>query len=248
MAPSLQKSEHAAAVDRPVYLQVIYPEPQPYRRFLPFMERLAAARAADQVTDTILLLEHEPVITCGLKTRAEDFLLDPEEIRNRGIAVERTSRGGGPTYHGPGQLILYPIVRLSTSPLARDGLLAALEEIARRTAADFGIRAFRRPGMPGIWTERGKLAAVGYRIRRDVSFHGLSFNVDCDLKPFSYINPCGLAGEKVTSVAAESAAPPSLEEVQHCMLGHLDSMLGRVPQSATPAQLEEILGRRPVNG
>jgi len=213
------------------------------------MERLAAARAADRVTDSVLLLEHEPVITVGLKTRPEDFLLDPAEIRIRGIAVERTSRGGGPTYHGPGQLVLYPIVRLSTLPLARGGLLAALEEIARRTAADFGIRAFRRPGMPGIWTERGKLAAVGYRIRRDVSFHGLSFNVDCDLAPFSYINPCGLSGGEVTSVAVESACPPPLEEVRRCMVAHLDCLLGRRAWPVTPARLAEMLaGGSPLQG
>lgn len=174
--------------------------PQSYRRIVKLMERLVAARAAEKIPDTILLLEHEPVITLGLRTRPEHIPRGTEEIRRRGIAVEHSTRGGGPTYHGPGQIVLYPIFKLAGCNLGPSGMLGVLEETALRTIRKYGVGGFRREGMPGVWTAQGKVAAIGYRIRQAVTFHGLSLNIDCELWPFELIIPCGLRGERVSSL------------------------------------------------
>jgi len=223
-----------------------FDRPQPYRPIVELMERLAAARAADRIPDTVLLLEHQPVITLGLKTCAADLLQSIEAIERSGIAVERTSRGGGPTFHGPGQTVLYPVVRLAQARLGRAGFLGALEEVALRTAADFGVQAFRRPGLPGVWTRRGKLAAIGYRVRRGVTIHGLSFNCDCDLGGFSRIVPCGLRGERVTSLAEELAERcPHRAAVRERLLVNYGRVFGQSPLdvalSRLPSEVREGL-------
>ncbi len=163
-------------------------------------ERLVAARIAGSIPDVALFLEHEPVITLGVRAREQNILLPDAELARRGIETARTSRGGDVTWHGPGQVIMYPILKLGEREADARGYLHNLEEVAMRAANDFGVPAFRRKGMTGAWTSSGKIAAIGIRFRRWVSFHGLSFNVNPDLSGFNSIIPCGLVGERVTSL------------------------------------------------
>jgi len=199
-----------------------FERPIPYARAAALQERLVAARLEDRVPDVVLALEHTPVVTLGSRAKAEHVLRSAADLAARGVDLVTSSRGGDVTYHGPGQLVLYPILKLGGREADAHGHLANLEEIAIRTAADFGIAAFRRPGLTGAWTRAGKLAAIGVRFRRWVAFHGMSFNVAPDLAGFSLIVPCGLAGEPVTSLAALLGPDcPTLPAVRARMLDHV---------------------------
>jgi lipoate-protein ligase B len=155
-------------------------------------------------------------------------LLSPEELTAKKIEISKSSRGGAVTFHGPGQVVMYPIIKLGGNKTDVHGYLNNLEEVAIRAAASFGVRAYRRKGMTGAWTDQGKLAAIGVRFKRWVTYHGLSFNVDLDLSGFSTIVPCGLAGEKVTSLKLLLGNKcPSVKEAGKCLANHFGSVCGR---------------------
>ena len=145
--------------------------------------------------DEIWLCEHPPVFTLGVKTD-HSHVLDPGDI-----PVEQSDRGGQVTYHGPGQLMIYPLLSLRRAGLGPRSLVCALEAAVIDCAAAFGIEARRRPGAPGVYVDGAKLAAVGLRVRRGCSYHGMALNVCADLAPFSRINPCGFAGLKAVNFA-----------------------------------------------
>ncbi len=198
----------------------VYPAPIDYDEATEVQQTLVTQRLADAIPDTMLLLEHKPVITLGVSAREENLVLSSEKLSALGIDVVRSARGGDVTYHGPGQLVAYPIVKLR--PLERDvrNYVRRLEETAIRTAATFDVTAWRRPGMTGAWTAAGKLAAIGVRVRRWVTFHGVSFNIDPVPDGFRFIVPCGLAGEPVTSLRdiLAPAAPPPADAVRNAWL------------------------------
>ncbi len=172
------------------------------------------ARLADEIPDTVLFLQHTPVITLGRHASREHILASANSLRELGVDIEQTTRGGDVTYHGPGQWIMYPIIKLDTNSTGVRGYMHDLEEIACRTAQSFGVQSFRRKGLNGAWTAAGKLAAIGLHIRRWVTLHGLSFNVSVDIKRFNWIVPCGLQGEPVTSLAdLLGCACPAMEDV-----------------------------------
>jgi len=176
----------------------------PYGEGLRLQSELVARRRAGEIPDTLLLLEHPHVITMGSSADAADVLVDPPTRERLGIEVFEVGRGGGVTYHGPGQLVAYPILDLR--PLGKDlhDYLRRLEEVLIETAATFGVEARRRPGLTGVWTERGKLAAIGVRVSSQwISSHGLALNVSPDLSYFDTIVPCGIQGESVTSLSRE---------------------------------------------
>ncbi len=175
--------------------------PVPYDEGVRLQTDLVAARLAGTIPDTVLFLEHPPVITLGVRARADHVLLPAAELARRGIALHHSSRGGDVTWHGPGQVVMYPILRLGEQEADARGYLHNLEDIALRTAAAFGVAAFRRPGLTGAWTDAGKLAAIGIRLKRWITFHGLSFNVNPDLAGFAAIVPCGLQGERIATLA-----------------------------------------------
>lgn len=195
-----------------------FPSPVRYADGVRLQEALVAARQADRIPDTVLFLEHAPVITLGRRGRSNFLLARPEQLASEGVDLVHASRGGDVTYHGPGQLVMYPIIRLGTAEADAHGYLGNLEEIAIRTAAAFGLTAYRRPGMNGAWTDAGKIAAIGFHLKRWVTMHGMSFNVNLDLRRFSLIVGCGLVGEKVSSLA-EQLGPrcPSMPEVRDTM-------------------------------
>ena len=145
-----------------------------------------------------------------------------------GIAVSRSSRGGDITYHAPGQVIMYPILKLKGKEADVHDYTRRLEEVAILTAADFGVPAFRRGGMTGAWTDSGKIAAIGVRIRRWVTSHGMSFNANIDLAGFDAIVPCGLSGEPVASLAGIlGKSCPSTRRVRDRMAHHFGRVFRR---------------------
>lgn len=176
-----------------------------YQDALTRQEELVEQRLNGSICDRLIFTEHNPVYTVGRRIGAErHLLLNDAELRTRGIEVVKTTRGGDITYHGPGQVVGYPIISLDDS---RDlhAYLRSLEEVLIRAVAHYGITAQRRQGWTGIWVERRKIAAIGVAVRRWVSYHGFALNVDVDLAAFGGIVPCGIPSSEgeVTSMSAE---------------------------------------------
>ena len=183
-------------------LRLIRPNRLEYRRAYALQRRLVEEIVADRSRPgALVILEHEPVVTVGRASKREHVLATDDELARRGVALVETDRGGDVTWHGPGQLVAYPIL-----PLERfggrdlDRFLRSLEEVVIRTLAAFGIAGRREPPMSGVWTDRGKISALGVAFRRWVSFHGLSLNHAPDASGFGLIVPCGLAGRRVATM------------------------------------------------
>ena len=207
---------------------LVFPRPVRYAAATALQEALVAARMADAMPDTVLLLEHPPVVTLGRRARERHLLVPRASLAARGIDFQVAARGGDVTYHGPGQAVLYPILKLGSREADAHGYLWNLEQAAIATAADFGVGAFRRQGKSGAWTEAGKIAAIGFRLRRWVSFHGMSLNVHLDLSGFDLMVPCGLAGEPVASLKTVlGEACPSMDEVYRSLLRNFAEATGR---------------------
>src|SRR4051812_18637729 len=194
-----------------------------YREAWDLQKALVAQRADGAIRDRLLLLEHDAVLTLGRQAALEHVLATPRELRRRGIELIRVERGGEVTYHGPGQLVAYPILRLADRRILVRPLVTALETAMIETSAALGVEAFRRDGHPGCWVDgrQGagprKIGALGLRIERGVSYHGIALNVAPDLRDFDLINACGMPGLVSTSIAAElgrTAEPPSTAAVQ----------------------------------
>lgn len=173
----------------------------PYLAGVALQERLRAARQAGAISDTLLLLEHHPVYTKGRRTGPGDLPMDEEWYRMRGVEVAECDRGGRVTYHGPGQLVGYPIVAIS------DVLdyVRTLERVLIAALADEGVRAEVHEGLTGVWVGERKIGSLGVHVQRGVTTHGFAINVDCDLAPFEWIVPCGIDGVRMTSLARETA-------------------------------------------
>jgi lipoate-protein ligase B len=169
---------------------------------------LHQARVEDAIGDTLVLTEHLPVYTLGRTARAQHVGEGWTSGMIGGVHVRLSDRGGSVTYHGPGQLVGYPILRLRDYCAGPKAFMAQLEEVLIRGLASIGLRSGRRTGMPGVWIRDRKIAALGVRISRGVTRHGFALNVVNDLTPFSAIVPCGLAGIEVTSVAREVMGAP----------------------------------------
>lgn len=203
-------------------------DPVPYQAGLDMQYRLLAARQRNEIPDTVLILQHTPTITLGNRGRDNYLLKTAEEYNALGIQVFHAERGGDVTYHAPGQWVLYPIIYLGGSESDSHGYLWNLEEVALRTLADFGIAGFRREGKNGAWTEQGKVAAIGFRLKRWVSFHGMSFNVSLDLSGFQTIVPCGLVGQPVASMKTVLGDTcPSMESVRDRLLANFSEVCTR---------------------
>jgi lipoate-protein ligase B len=163
---------------------------------------------------TLLLVEHDPVITLGAAFHKENLLLSADRYSSIGIALERSERGGDVTYHGPGQLIAYPIFDLRATGPDLHRWLRLLEEAILRVLSDFGIEGCRFPPHTGVWIGDRKVCAIGIKVRRWVSMHGLALNCDVDLGPFASIVPCGIAGYGVTSISQALGRQVTVEEVK----------------------------------
>ncbi len=185
----------------------------PYADALRLQEELVERRRAGRIPDTLVLLEHPHVITLGSAASEAHILADTRERARLGIEIFATGRGGDVTYHGPGQLVGYPILDLKPDRKDVHRYLRDLEEVLIRAVGRLGVRAVRRKGMTGIWTERGKLAAIGVRISSGwITSHGFALNVATDLRFFETIVPCGLEDRAVTSLSEEAGRTVGLEE------------------------------------
>jgi len=189
-----------------------------YGPALELQQRLIAARKAGTIPDHLLLLEHPHVITLGRNGRHENLLASPEIMERAGISFFPTDRGGDVTYHGPGQLVAYPILDLREWQRDVGAFVRAIEQTIIDTLADYGIAAGRIPKLTGVWVGDRKIAAIGVHISRWVTSHGLALNVFTDLSYFQYIVPCGLS-KPVTSMA-QLGVRATLEEVSRSLAAH----------------------------
>ncbi len=206
---------------------------QPYEPVWRAMQRFTDARGED-TPDELWLLEHEPVFTLGQAGKLEHVLAPG------GIPVLHVDRGGQVTYHGPGQVVAYPLLDLRRLKLGVREYVQRIEQAVIDTLADWDIAGGRREGAPGVYIDGAKVAALGIRVRRGCSFHGLAFNVAMDLEPFARINPCGYAGLQVTSMlecGCSERAGFGLETVKSRLLLHLAAEFGLRLHEAAPPQL-----------
>jgi lipoyl(octanoyl) transferase len=205
-------------------------------------ERLVAARKANAIDDVLLLCEHPHVITLGRNANRANLLASEHVLRQKNVELHATNRGGDITYHGPGQIVGYPILDLDKIKRDVGWYVRTLEEAMIRVSADFGVTAYRVPGKTGVWVQAApkeeKLAAIGVHISRWVTSHGFAYNVSTDLRYFDLIIPCGIAGSKAASLEKLLQRTVSQEEVKPRLTHHLAKLLGRTPQ---PAALNDLL-------
>lgn len=216
-----------------------------YREAWDLQHDLVARRVAGEIPDTLLLLEHPRVLTLGRHATEENVVVPADYLASIGVEVIRVERGGEVTYHGPGQLVAYPILGLGELGLLPRPYVRILEAAMIETAASYGVAAGRREGYPGVWCDPDsplprKLGALGVKIERNVSYHGIALNVTTDLADFNLINPCGLTSIGVASIAREAgwkgeAAAPSTASVEECGRRFATS-IGRLLDEARAAQ------------
>jgi lipoate-protein ligase B len=172
----------------------------PYAEALALQEDLRARRQADELADTLLLLEHPPVYTRGRRTEPTDLPMGDDWCRSQGIEVHDADRGGRVTYHAPGQIVGYPIMRI----VDVRGFVARMEQAMIHALADEGVEAQVREGLTGVWVGDRKIGSIGVHVQRGVTTHGFAINVDCDLQPFDWIVPCGIDDVRMTSLSVET--------------------------------------------
>lgn len=203
--------------------------------------RLHHERVMGSRTDTVLALEHQPVYTVGRRTLVSDWGGDPSAARMDGIEIHHVNRGGSVTYHGPGQLVVYPILRLTDHVRGVRAYVEQLEEAVIQCLQQSGIAGHRKEKAPGVWVtdpqEAKKIASIGIRVDRGVTMHGVALNVDMDLLPFRGITPCGLQGCHATSMAEVVGRPVSLMTVTQSLLDQLQLILA-LTWTGSPAPIE----------
>ncbi len=239
-----------------------------YATGLRLQQSLVAMRKAGQLGDVLLLLEHSPVITLGRNARRENLLASPELLASKGVELFECDRGGDITFHGPGQLVGYPIFDLRgfQPRIGAVEFVRRLEEVLVRSCADFGVRCERVKGLTGVWTsnervgtvlrpvqagsetghqtseQQAKIAAIGVHISRGVTSHGFALNVNTDLDYFKLIVPCGIASKPVTSLAQETGKQISLDEAARTIAGHFAEVFASEVQWVDT--LDALLGRK----
>ena len=195
-----------------------------YSEVLALQRSLVEDRRAGRIGDTLLLLEHPHVITLGVRGGRTHVLGSAETLAARGVEIHETGRGGDVTYHGPGQIVGYPILDLNPDRRDVHRYVRDLEEVLIRTAADFGIDAGRVAGLTGVWVGNEKLAAIGVRIARWVTSHGFALNVSTNLDYFDLIVPCGIADRGVTSLERLLKGSVAMESVEERIVTHFSNV------------------------
>ena len=201
----------------------------PYAEGLELQRALVEDRKAGRIPDTLLLLQHPHVVTVGVKKDGRSHIIaTPEQLSARGVEVFETGRGGDVTYHGPGQLVGYPIVDLNPDRRDVHRYVRDLEEVMIRVCAGYGLTADRIKGFSGAWIGDEKIGAIGVRISRWVTSHGFAFNVTTDVDFFNLIVPCGIADRGVTSLAAQLGRTPQMGEVEDLFVEQFAGVFDRV--------------------
>ena len=198
-----------------------------YREAWELQGNLIIARKERRLqNDIVLFLEHPPVFTLGRRGGRESLLVSEEFLEKAGVQVIQVERGGNITYHGPGQLVVYPIVDLQTARIKVVDFVSGLEEVMLRTTANWGIAAERNSANRGIWVGPHKMGSIGIAVRRGISFHGLALNVQTDLTPFSWIQPCGLTNVAITSMQQETTQKLSMQQVRSVLKKQFERVFG----------------------
>jgi lipoyl(octanoyl) transferase len=201
----------------------------PYAEALALQRALVEERRADRVPDVLLLLQHPPVITVGVRGDGgrSNIVATPERLAALGIEVHETGRGGDVTYHGPGQIVGYPILDLRPDRCDVHRYVRDVEEMMIRVCAEYGVGAGRIAGLTGTWVGNDKIGAIGIRISRWITSHGFAFNVNTNLDHFDLIVPCGIGDRGVTSLAKERGAPLPIEDVEDAVVRQFCDVFGR---------------------
>ena len=220
----------------------------PYRDAWDMQLRLAERRGAGEIGDVLMLLEHPPVYSRGRRTKPEELPMGDAWYEAQGIEVLDTDRGGLVTYHGPGQLVAYPIVDLA--PLGGDvhAYVRGLERVMIGSLAEHGVGAQTIEGLTGVWTDgpppapgltgaARKIGSIGVHVSRGITTHGLAVNVDNDLQPFEWVVPCGIEGVGMTSIARERGSEPTVAAYGATVARHFGAVFDRAPRAASAAEL-----------
>jgi lipoyl(octanoyl) transferase len=201
-----------------------------YADALALQNELVAGRRAGEIPDTLLLLEHPHVITLGSGSHAENVLVSPEEREERGIELFETGRGGDVTYHGPGQLVGYPILDLKPDRQDLHRYLRDLEEVLIGVLGEFGLHGSRKEGLTGVWVDDRKLAAIGVRVSSGwITSHGFALNVSTDLSFFGAIVPCGIRDHGVGSISGEVGRAVAMREAEDAVVRQMERVFGHLP-------------------
>ena len=206
-----------------------------YGPALEWQNELYRRRVAQEAEDVVLLLEHPHVYTLGRRFSAEHLLLSPEALAQRGIEVFECDRGGSITYHGPGQLVGYPVLQLENPDVI--AYLRLLEDVLIRAVGSFGIAAARRESLTGVWVGEEKLASIGVNVSRGVTKHGFALNVTTDLSYFAGMVPCGIPAVQVTSMERLLGSAPPMRAVQEAVVAELARTLGAEVRRGTTSDL-----------
>ena len=240
-----------------MYINLLHLGRVPYAEAMAIQQRVIAARKQDLIGDTLLLLEHPPVLTLGRNAHRSNVLASDELLAQRGVEVHEVNRGGDVTYHGPGQLIGYPIIDLRGDLPGKKGpylgpvdYVRLLEEALIRTCSDFGVMTQRICKLTGVWTIAGgsigekKIAAIGVHVSQGVTSHGFALNVTTDLRDFEWIVPCGITDRQVTSLEleADSDRQPTIELALHATARNLGRIFNR--QMLWCESIDQLLAAR----
>ncbi len=185
-----------------------------YREVLQLQHQLREKRHRGEIPDTVLIVEHSPVITLGARQSINKLLADRKDLAQKYIDVVDIRRGGGTTAHNPGQLVLYPILNLQELNLGISEYIRELESIGTKLLEQLDVQAKRRKGFPGLWVGAKKIASIGVRVSKFITYHGMAINIQNDLSIFDFITPCGLDGVEMTSVLKETGKRCSINQVK----------------------------------
>lgn len=218
----------------------------PYEEAFELQKGLVTLRSRGRIKDTLILLEHPAVLTVTRKAALKNILASPEELREKGIALCKTDRGGDITYHGPGQVVGYPIMSLTDHGKDLHRYVRNIEEVLIRTLAAYGIAAHRDAINPGVWVGNEKIAALGIAVKASwTTMHGFSFNVDPDLSHYNLIIPCGLTNRGVTSLCSLLGKTVSQQEVRQKLIAHYAGVFNLTTRAIT---MDEIAQLKMYNG
>lgn len=205
-----------------------------------FQKALLAARMVNTVEDCLVMLQHPPTFTFGRRYKESNLISNKDFYKDKGFAVYKTDRGGLATYHGPGQLVGYPILKMNSYTKDYYYYLRMLEEVMIRTLLDFEIKAVRNEGYTGVWVGKAKIGFIGVRIAVGYTMHGFSLNVNNDVSPFSSIIPCGLQDIEVTSIKKLLNPNITINEVQRTLVNHFEDVF---QVQTIPAEMASVVQR-----
>ncbi len=215
-----------------------------YNKVWSLQHNLVTAKGGKFIdADVILLLEHTPVFTLGRRGGLENLMVSTTFLEKSGIPLVQVERGGNVTFHGPGQLVVYPVIDLRKVRMSVVDYVAGLEEVMILAAADLGIIAERSPVNKGVWVGAKKLGSIGIALRHGICYHGFAFNVNLSLKPFSWIQPCGLPDIEMTSVERELSHAVSMTDVREAVKCHIETVFGIDLKIRDFSELQHLLKR-----